>query len=336
MKRAFIMVLDSFGIGATEDAERFGDVGADTLGHIAEACAKGEADNGRKGPLNLPNLTRLGLAKAHEGSTGFIPAGMDGNAEVIGAYAWAHEMSSGKDTPSGHWEIAGVPVLFEWGYFSDHENSFPQELLDKLVERANLPGYLGNCHSSGTVILDQLGEEHMKTGKPIFYTSADSVFQIACHEGTFGLDKLYELCEIAREELTNGGYNIGRVIARPFIGDKAGNFQRTGNRHDLAVEPPAPTVLQKLVDEKHGQVVSVGKIADIYAPEQGECYLSGRILLMKIEELREIFSEDGLYAVRVENGGITYTALIPDDHVVLSVEAFIEYLERLGFKVVRE
>ncbi|MGM5767266.1 phosphopentomutase, partial [Escherichia coli] len=205
MKRAFIMVLDSFGIGATEDAERFGDVGADTLGHIAEACAKGEADNGRKGPLNLPNLTRLGLAKAHEGSTGFIPAGMDGNAEVIGAYAWAHEMSSGKDTPSGHWEIAGVPVLFEWGYFSDHENSFPQELLDKLVERANLPGYLGNCHSSGTVILDQLGEEHMKTGKPIFYTSADSVFQIACHEETFGLDKLYELCEIAREELTNGG-----------------------------------------------------------------------------------------------------------------------------------
>ncbi|MCZ6952387.1 phosphopentomutase [Escherichia coli] len=220
---------------------------------MAEACAKGEADNGRKGPLNLPNLTRLGLAKAHEGSTGFIPAGMDGNAEVIGAYAWAHEMSSGKDTPSGHWEIAGVPVLFEWGYFSDHENSFPQELLDKLVERANLPGYLGNCHSSGTVILDQLGEEHMKTGKPIFYTSADSVFQIACHEETFGLDKLYELCEIAREELTNGGYNIGRVIARPFIGDKAGNFQRTGNRHDSAVEPPAPTVLQKLVDEKHGR-----------------------------------------------------------------------------------
>lgn len=185
MKRAFIMVLDSFGIGATEDAERFGDVGADTLGHIAEACAKGEADNGRKGPLNLPNLTRLGLAKAHEGSTGFIPAGMDGNAEVIGAYAWAHEMSSGKDTPSGHWEIAGVPVLFEWGYFSDHENSFPQELLDKLVERANLPGYLGNCHSSGTVILDQLGEEHMKTGKPIFYTSADlKVFEAAVQRFT--------------------------------------------------------------------------------------------------------------------------------------------------------
>lgn len=292
MKRAFIMVLDSFGIGATEDAERFGDVGADTLGHIAEACAKGEADNGRKGPLNLPNLTRLGLAKAHEGSTGFIPAGMDGNAEVIGAYAWAHEMSSGKDTPSGHWEIAGVPVLFEWGYFSDHENSFPQELLDKLVERANLPGYLGNCHSSGTVILDQLGEEHMKTGKPIFYTSADSVFQIACHEETFGLDKLYELCEIAREELTNGGYNIGRVIARPFIGDKAGNFQRTGNRHDLAVEPPAPTVLQKLVDEKHGQVVSVKSTGepDYAGPQKGarRGQWAGPVLLRRNESAAEI------------------------------------------------
>jgi phosphopentomutase len=265
MKRTFIMVLDSFGIGASKDAEKFGDAGSDTLGHIAAACARGDANVGRQGPLNLPNLTRLGLAKAAEASTGKIPDGMDGNAEITGAYAYASELSSGKDTPSGHWEIAGVPVLFDWGYFSDTTNSFPQELLDKLVKRANLPGYLGNCHSSGTVVLDDLGEEHMKTGKPIFYTSADSVFQIACHEETFGLDRLYELCEIAREELTKGGYNIGRVIARPFIGDKKGHFERTGNRHDLAVEPPAPTILKKLVDEKNGNVVSVGKIADIYA-----------------------------------------------------------------------
>lgn len=265
MKRTFIMVLDSFGIGASKDAEKFGDAGSDTLGHIAAACARGDANVGRQGPLNLPNLTRLGLAKAAEASTGKIPDGMDGSAEITGAYAYASELSSGKDTPSGHWEIAGVPVLFDWGYFSDTTNSFPQELLDKLVKRANLPGYLGNCHSSGTVVLDDLGEEHMKTGKPIFYTSADSVFQIACHEETFGLDRLYELCEIAREELTEGGYNIGRVIARPFIGDKKGHFERTGNRHDLAVEPPAPTILKKLVDEKNGNVVSVGKIADIYA-----------------------------------------------------------------------
>ncbi|MFJ5416793.1 phosphopentomutase [Pectobacterium carotovorum] len=265
MKRAYIMVLDSFGIGSSADAERFGDVGSDTLGHIAQACAAGTADKGRSGKLHLPNLNRLGLGKAAEASTGTFPAGLDENADIIGAYAHASEISSGKDTPSGHWEIAGVPVLFDWGYFKDEENSFPQELLDKLVKRANLPGYLGNCHSSGTVILDQLAEEHMKTGKPIFYTSADSVFQIACHEETFGLDKLYELCEIAREELTEGNYNIGRVIARPFIGDKPGNFERTGNRHDLAVEPPAPTILKKMVDEKGGEVVSVGKIADIYA-----------------------------------------------------------------------
>ena len=265
MKRAYIMVLDSFGIGSSADAERFGDVGSDTLGHIAQACAAGTADKGRSGKLHLPNLSRLGLGKAAEASTGTFPAGLDENADIIGAYAHASEISSGKDTPSGHWEIAGVPVLFDWGYFKDEENSFPQELLEKLVKRANLPGYLGNCHSSGTVILDQLAEEHMKTGKPIFYTSADSVFQIACHEETFGLDKLYELCEIAREELTEGNYNIGRVIARPFIGDKPGNFERTGNRHDLAVEPPAPTILKKMVDEKGGEVVSVGKIADIYA-----------------------------------------------------------------------
>ncbi|AVQ87250.1 phosphopentomutase [Plesiomonas shigelloides] len=263
MKRAFIMVLDSFGIGATEDAVKFGDVGADTLGHIADACANGEADNGRKGPLHLPNLSRMGLGKAAEESTGRFPAGLDPQAEIIGAYGHAAELSSGKDTPSGHWEIAGVPVLFDWGYFSSHDNSFPQELLDRIVARAKLPGYLGNCHASGTQILDELGEEHMRTGKPIFYTSADSVFQIACHEETYGLDNLYDLCKIVREELE--GYNIGRVIARPFVGNKPGEFQRTGNRKDLAVEPPSDTVLKKLVDEKNGHVVSVGKIADIYA-----------------------------------------------------------------------
>lgn len=266
MKRIYIMVLDSLGIGAAHDAHKFGDEGANTLGHIAKAFAEGKADNEtRKGPLNIPNLSSLGLGKAAEESCGEFPAGLDPNTPIIGAYAYASELSSGKDTPSGHWEIAGVPVLFDWGYFSDLENTFPQALLDKLVERANLPGYLGNCHASGTAILEELGEEHMRTGKPIFYTSADSVFQIACHEETFGLDRLYELCEIARDELNKGDYNIGRVIARPFIGTDASNFTRTGNRHDLAVEPPAPTVLQKLVEEKQGEVVSIGKIADIYA-----------------------------------------------------------------------
>ncbi|MBK5074109.1 phosphopentomutase [Budviciaceae bacterium CWB-B4] len=267
MKRVFIMVLDSFGIGATRDADKFGDVGSNTLGHIAQACQKGEADIGRNGPLTLPHLSRLGLGKANEQASGQFPPGLDPQAEIIGAYGYAEELSSGKDTPSGHWEIAGVPVLFDWGYFSDVNNSFPAELLQRLVERAKLPGYLGNCHASGPAILEQLGVEHMKTGKPIFYTSADSVFQIACHEETYGLENLYQLCALVREELTEGGYNIGRVIARPFVGDKPENFKRTGNRHDYAVKPPSPTVLNKLVEEKQGQVVSIGKIADIYADE---------------------------------------------------------------------
>ncbi|WP_283131345.1 phosphopentomutase [Enterovibrio norvegicus] len=264
MKRAIILVLDSFGIGASEDAVKFGDVGADTLGSIAKACAAGEANNDdRQGPLTLPNLTRLGLGKAGEESSGTFPAGLDPNADIIGAYGHAKELSSGKDTPSGHWEIAGVPVLFDWGYFTDKENSFPKELTDRILARAGLSDFLGNCHASGTEVLDALGEEHMKTGLPIFYTSADSVFQIACHEETFGLDRLLELCQIAREELED--YNIGRVIARPFIGPGKGQFERTGNRRDLSVEPPATTVLQKLVEEKSGEVISIGKIADIYA-----------------------------------------------------------------------
>ena len=257
MGRAIILVLDSFGIGATDDADRFGDVGANTFGNIArERAASAE------GPLKLPNLARLGLFHAGRDSAGEFPAGAEVDAEIIGSYGFAAELSSGKDTPSGHWEIAGVPVLFEWGYFKKKIETFPQELLDKLVERADLPGYLGNCHASGTTIIAELGDEHVQSGKPIFYTSADSVFQIACHEEAFGLDKLYDLCEIARELVDE--YEIGRVIARPFVGDSPDNYVRTGNRRDLTTPPPSPTVLDKLVDAG-GSVISVGKIADIYA-----------------------------------------------------------------------
>lgn len=286
MKRAFILVLDSFGIGATADADKFGDVGSDTLGHIAEQCAKGLADNDeRSGELKLPNLSNLGLAMAHKESTGKLALGLRDDVEIIGAYGHAAELSSGKDTPSGHWEIAGVPVLFDWGYFTDKENSFPKELTDRILERAGLDGFLGNCHASGTQVLDDLGEEHMKTGQPIFYTSADSVFQIACHEETFGLERLLELCQIAREELED--YNIGRVIARPFIGAGKGQFERTGNRRDLSVEPPAPTVLSKLVEEKQGEVVSIGKIADIYA----NCGITQKVKATGIPALFEATKE---------------------------------------------
>jgi phosphopentomutase len=255
MGRAIILVLDSFGIGATADADRFGDVGANTLGHIAEKRAPVK-------PLKLPNLASLGLLNAAEESSGEFPAGCSRDAKIIGAYGYARELSSGKDTPSGHWEIAGVPVLFDWGYFTKATDTFPRELLDQLIARAGLPGVLGNCHSSGTTIIEKLGEEHMRTGKPIVYTSADSVFQIACHEETFGLDRLYKLCDIARELVND--YNIGRVIARPFVGSNAKNFSRTGNRRDLTVEPPSATLLDRLV-ASGGEVISVGKIADIFA-----------------------------------------------------------------------
>lgn len=268
MSRVVILVLDSFGIGYSEDAHNFGDEGANTLAHIAAYCQEHRKnEDGSVKALALPNLASLGLIKAAE-EAGNIKLPMKDSDKLIGSYAYAAEESSGKDTPSGHWEIAGVPVLFDWGYFSDKENSFPEELLENIVKKAGLKGYLGNCHASGTVILDQLGEEHMKSGKPIFYTSADSVFQIAAHEETFGLEKLYELCEIVREELNDEKYNfgkIGRVIARPFIGKKAGEFSRTGNRHDYAIKPPQPTVLEKLVEEKKGEVISIGKIADIFA-----------------------------------------------------------------------
>jgi len=257
MKRAIILVMDSFGIGATADAGKFGDAGSDTLGSIARERAK-SAD----GPLRLPNLARLGLFEASRESTGAYPEGVATGDEIIGAYGFAEELSSGKDTPSGHWEIAGVPVLFDWGYFTDRTDTFPPELIDELVERAGLPGVLGNCHASGTTIIAELGDEHVRTGKPIVYTSADSVFQIAAHEEAFGLQRLYDLCDIARELIDD--YNIGRVIARPFVGDAPDNYVRTGNRRDLTTPPHSPTVLDKLA-AAGGEVISIGKIADIYA-----------------------------------------------------------------------
>ncbi len=247
--------MDSFGIGSTADAGKFGDEGANTFGSIAKHRATSK-------PLNMPNLARLGLLRAAEESAGEFPAGCSDDIEIVGAYGYAEELSTGKDTPSGHWEIAGVPVLFDWGYFTKKTDTFPAELLDELIRRADLPGVLGNCHASGTTIIADLGDEHMASGKPIVYTSADSVFQIACHEESFGLDRLYELCDIARELVDD--YNIGRVIARPFLGSNSSEFVRTGNRRDLTVPPPAPTILDKLV-ESGGEVISVGKIADIYA-----------------------------------------------------------------------
>ncbi|QCI64769.1 phosphopentomutase [Phreatobacter stygius] len=256
MARALILVLDSVGIGAAEDAERYGDVGSDTLGHVAAWFAQ-------RGPgLHLPNLATLGLAKAAEASTGRMPPGLAATGRITARYGYGVETSRGKDTPSGHWEIAGVPVATDWGYFPDTQPCFPPELIAALVGRCGLDGILGDRHASGTAIIAELGDEHIATGRPIVYTSADSVMQIAAHEQAFGLERLYAVCAVARELCDP--LDIGRVIARPFLGSSAADFVRTGNRRDYAVPPPAPTILE--LAEKAGRtVITIGKIGDIFA-----------------------------------------------------------------------
>ena len=258
MSRAFLVVIDSVGIGGAPDADRFfngtvPDTGANTVGHIAAEMSKLGT------PLNVPTLDDLGLGAAVRLASGFDAPGL--GAEPIGAWGIATEVSPGKDTPSGHWELAGVPVPFEWHVFADKENSFPQVLIDRAAEFCGTTDVLGNCHASGTDIIARLGEEHVKTGKPICYTSADSVFQIAAHEHTFGLQRLYDLCAHMAPVLHE--MKVGRVIARPFVGD-VGAFQRTSNRKDIAIAPPSPTLCD-WVSGAGRKVYGVGKIGDIFS-----------------------------------------------------------------------
>ena len=264
MPRALLIVLDSVGIGGAPDAARYGDHGADTVGHIAEACAAGRGDRPglRVGPLRLPNLAGLGLGLACEGATGRVPPGLAPPGAPQALWGHAVERAAGKDTPSGHWEIAGLPLLEPWGHFPDTRPAFPPELVASLIAEAGLPGILGDRHASGTAIIDAFGDEHVRTGRPICYTSADSVFQIAAHEEAFGLERLYETCQIARTLCDH--YRVGRVIARPFVGDAESGFRRTGNRKDFSVQPPADTLLDRLGAVGRA-VVSVGKIGDIFA-----------------------------------------------------------------------
>ena len=248
MPRALLLILDSFGIGGAPDAASFGDEGANTLGHICDHMV-----------LNVPNMAALGLGLAAKGSTGRNPLA---DVPLIGQYGYATEISRGKDTITGHWEMAGVPLQFDWGYFPHTIPAFPQDLIDAIVTRCKLPGLLALRHASGTQVIEDFGEEHVASGKPIAYTSADSVMQIAAHEEHFGLERLYEVCRVARE--LTFPLNIGRVIARPFTGETAKSFTRTGHRKDYAVKPPSPTLLDVL-SQAGRDVVSVGKIGDIYA-----------------------------------------------------------------------
>lgn len=264
MSRAFLIVMDSVGIGGAPDADQFfnagtPDTGANTVLHIAEACAEGRAEDGRSGPLRVPTLDALGLGHAVELASGHKAPGLD--ADPSGRWGAATEVSKGKDTPSGHWELAGLPVPWEWTYLPDTVPSFPDDITARICELAGTDGILGNCHSNGVKVIEDFGAEHLRTGKPICYTSADSVLQIAAHEEAFGLDRLLKLCQDLAPMCHDR--RIGRVIARPFVGEE-GNFERTTNRRDYAIAPPEP-VLTNWVQDAGQAVIGIGKIGDIFS-----------------------------------------------------------------------
>jgi len=253
MARAFLIVMDSVGIGGAPDAGQFfngdlPDTGANTVAHIAQTAG-----------LDVPTLDALGLGAAVSLASGERLAGFADQPR--GAWGAATEISKGKDTPSGHWELAGVPVPWEWHTFPKTVPAFPDHVTRALCEAAGTDGILANCHASGTAVIETFGAEHLRTGWPICYTSADSVLQIAAHEETFGLDRLLSLCAEVAPMLHE--MKVGRVIARPFVGDQ-GAFRRTANRKDFAIAPPARTICD-YVQDAGGPVHAVGKIGDIFS-----------------------------------------------------------------------
>lgn len=247
-KRVFAIVIDSFGIGAMPDSEKFGDVGVDTYGHIAESVDH----------FVIPNLQKLGLSNLHQ------VKGVDPVTEPIGYRAKLRETSNGKDTMTGHWEMMGINTKKPFITFT--ETGFPKELIDELSRRCDGREIIGNKSASGTEILDELAEQEINEGKLIVYTSADSVLQICGNEETMGLETLYRYCEAARELTLRDEWRVGRVIARPYVGRKKGEFVRTSNRHDYALKPTGRTALNALKDASY-DVISVGKINDIFVGE---------------------------------------------------------------------
>ena len=295
MARAFLVVLDSAGIGGAPDADQYfngdtPDTGANTVGHIAQAQS-----------LRLPNLDRLGLGAAIRLASGLDAPGL--GAEPQGLWGAATEVSKGKDTPSGHWEIAGVPVPFDWHYFPKTDPAFPPDILALIAEKAGTTGSLCNTHASGTEVIDRYGEEHMKTGWPICYTSVDSVLQIAAHEDSFGLDRLLDLCKALAPTLH--ARRVGRVIARPFVGTP-GNFARTPHRHDYAIEPPSPTLCDWLHDAGR-KVHAVGKIGDIFS-------MRGIADVAKGPD-RELMDHLHRLTAQAEDGSLTFANFVEFDSV---------------------
>lgn len=284
MARAFLVVIDSVGIGGAPDADRFfngdlPDTGANTVGHIA-----------RDAGLRVPTLDALGLGAAVNLASGERAAGLE--TAPMGAWGAATEVSPGKDTPSGHWELAGVPVPWDWHVFPDADPAFPADLTALICKLAGTDGILGNRHASGTAVIEDEGEAHLKTGWPICYTSADSVLQIAAHEEAFGLERLMQLCKDLAPTLHE--MKVGRVIARPFVGE-VGAFSRTGNRKDFAIAPPAPTICDYVHDAGR-MVYAVGKIGDIFSMRGIDDLRKGRdaVLMEHLNDLAEE-AKDGAF-----------------------------------------
>ena len=300
MPRAFLIVMDSVGCGGAPDAAEFGDAGANTLGHIAAECAAGRANQGRSGPLHLPNLDGLGLGAAIRLASGIATPGL--SAAPSGCWGAATEVSRGKDTPSGHWELAGVPVPWDWTYFPNTKPAFPPDLVALVCRLAGTAGILGDCYAAGLQIMAELGAEHLRTGWPICYTSADSVFQIAAHEEAFGLERLQQLC--ADLAPTLHAMKVGRVIARPFTGTP-GDFHRTPNRHDYAMKTPGPTLLD-WVSTAGRATHAIGKIGDIFS-------MQGIGALHKGKSDVDLFEHLDRLAAQAEPGSLTFANFVEFD-----------------------
>ena len=291
MSRAFLIVMDSVGCGGAPDAKDFGDEGANTLGNILNACSTGRANTGRVGRLNVPNFKSLGLDSIINLSV------TSSNIEVLekpkGLWGVATPTSPGKDTPTGHWELLGAPLPWKWKYFKNKQLSFSSEIIDLIQELSGSSGILGNCHASGTEIIEKFGKQHLNSGWPICYTSTDSVVQIAVHEEKFGLDRLYELCRKLAPFCHSR--RIGRVIARPFVGDEKSGFTRTDNRKDFSIEPPASTLCEWAFEEGR-EVNSLGKIDDIFSSKGISSTKTGpdKLLMENLYDLLDSASDGSL------------------------------------------
>ena len=326
--KGILIVLDAVGIGGATDANDFADMGADTLGNIKKECIKGRANFSRFGQLNIPNLASLGIYASHAVAQDYYSENQNFFCSKNASFACASEISKGKDTPTGHWELAGLPLKWNWKYFENKSKSFSEDQIKPIINKFSLTGILGNCHSSGTEIIKKYGEEHILSLKPIFYTSKDSVVQIACHENIFGLKKLYELCEFSAKVFHP--LKVGRVIARPFLGDNSGTFFRTKNRKDYTFPPPNKTLCD-LVVENNRSCHAVGKIADIFSNRGISTSVSG-------------LSDDALFYKMIDvikkakNGDLIFANFVEFDSLYghrRDVAGFAAALERFDLKLVK-